>query len=401
MTAELGQTDDPKALVPGESATVRDMVAALTRYGDELHDAGAGLQRIDTSDGWSGQAADAFRGVFHGQPSKWLQAGDCFHATAQALTSYVETLTWAQGQAGQAIQQWDQAQAATSAAWEQHARAVQQAEQQAQQQTVSGEPTVAPAIPFVDPGAAVRQAAQELLGRARSQLASTGDSAAQVIGRARDQAPHKPSLLDQIGSALGDGLHTVEQGLDSALHFAEDMGANALNDLASLGNAAMHHPGDVASMVGGVLLTGISGVGEAGGGLLDATGVGAVGGVPLNVVSAANMAMHAAGDDHVEPIKTSGQGGKSSEVEPPFDPPNEIRGLTDHASEQMAGRDGHGVSDAAIQDAVDNPVKPSQYRPDQYGGSYRYTGKDAVVSLNKDGQVTTAWAKSQNGWRNP
>jgi hypothetical protein len=54
-----------------------------------------------------------------------------------------------------------------------------------------------------------------------------------------------------------------------------------------------------------------------------------------------------------------------------------------------------------VQDAVEHPIEPPQYAPDQYGGSYTYVGKDATVILNKDGKVITAWANNQDGWRNP
>jgi hypothetical protein len=74
--------------------------------------------------------------------------------------------------------------------------------------------------------------------------------------------------------------------------------------------------------VGGALLTTVSAADEGGGLVLDATGVGAVIGVPANVVSAAgmatgvgimgasaaNMMMNAAGDDHVEPLQSGGDG---------------------------------------------------------------------------------------------
>jgi hypothetical protein len=89
------------------------------------------------------------------------------------------------------------------------------------------------------------------------------------------------------------------------------------------------------------------------------------------------------------------------EGEPPFPPPKQITGKTAHGEEQMAGRDGHGVSDDAAHDAVTNPVKPPKYRPDKYGGAYRFTGKTAVVNLNEKGEVVTAWARTSAGWRNP
>lgn len=86
-------------------------------------------------------------------------------------------------------------------------------------------------------------------------------------------------------------------------------------------------------------------------------------------------------------------------AEPPFPPPGQSSGRTDHG--EIQGRDGHGVNDNALQDAVEHPVQPPKFRPDQYGGTWQYIGKDATVNLNKDGQITTAWPNNHNGWRKP
>jgi hypothetical protein len=93
--------------------------------------------------------------------------------------------------------------------------------------------------------------------------------------------------------------------------------------------------------------------------------------------------------------------GRPATPDPPFPPPRQINGLTEHGAQRVEGRDGHGVNDNALQDAVSNPTKPPQFVPDQYGGTWRYDGKDATVCLNENGQVTTAWANNSNGWRNP
>ena len=61
------------------------------------------------------------------------------------------------------------------------------------------------------------------------------------------------------------------------------------NDFASVGNAAIHHPVDMAGLVGGAFLTTVSAAGEGGGLVLDGTVIGAAIGVPVNVVSAAGM----------------------------------------------------------------------------------------------------------------
>jgi len=309
---DLGQTTDPKVLVPGDPAAVTRTANGMTAYGDELHNAGQGLQTIDTNQGWSGQAADNFRSVYQGQPSKWLTAGDAFHAAAAALTSYAGTLTWAQQQAADAIQLWNDGQAATTQAKTAHDQAVQQAQQHAAAQTAAGTPTAAPDIPFVDPGEAKRAAARDTLNRALAQLDSAGNTAADAVGRARDQAPPKPGLLDKIGDALSDVGNTL-------LHAGEDF----VNDVASLGNAMLQHPGDVMETLSGFGLATISAGGEGLGTVLDATGIGAVAGVPIQALSAAglaagaglmtagvpDLARHAGGDDRVQVFNTESSGG--------------------------------------------------------------------------------------------
>jgi exonuclease VII small subunit len=237
--AELGQTNDPKALIPGEPGTVNNTALELRDYGDLLALAGQGLQRIDTSAGWTGSAADAFRNVFHGQPGKWIQAGDTFHEAAAALHSYADTLEWAQAQAAEAINLWAA-------------------------------------------GAAHHHAAQSLLDAARSTVASAGDTADATVGKARDLAPPKPSLWSEITSDAGSFL-------SGAGHTLESVSEGFVNDVASVGNAALHDPGHVLETLGGIGLTVLSGGGEVGGLALDATGVGAVVGVPVNVLSAAGI----------------------------------------------------------------------------------------------------------------
>lgn len=293
MAAELGTTTDPKALVPGYPDAVAETAAAMKSYGDNLHEAGNGLKRIDSSEGWEGEAADQFRAAFDGEPTKWLEAGDCFHQAAQALARYSGILAWAQEQAQEAIALWNEGEAETSYAKKQHDRAVSQAEQQAP-------PGSGPVnIPFQDPGEAKRQQARALLDRARDQLRTAGEQAADVVGRARDKAPER-SWLEQAGEAIG--------------HAA---GA-AVNAVASFGNAALNHPEMVLGVVGGAALTTVSAAGETAGVVLDATGAGAVAGVPLGAVSTAGIATgvgmmgvamaglgaEAAGDDSTEVVDT-------------------------------------------------------------------------------------------------
>ena len=190
-----------------------------------------------------------------------------------ALDNHTSTLEWAQGRAAEAIRQWNQAESATSQAKAQHD----------QNEQTAGHP-----LPFNDPGEAMRQAARDTLNSARTQLKIAGDTAASAIAAARDKAPAEPGFWDEVGDFFED----VGAGLLNAT-------GTVVNSFASFGNAAIHHPLETGTMVAGVVLTALGATGEAGGGLLDATGVGAVAGVPLNVASAGaitgGLAMAAAG----------------------------------------------------------------------------------------------------------
>lgn len=75
--------------------------------------------------------------------------------------------------------------------------------------------------------------------------------------------------------------------------------------------------------------------------------------------------------------------------------PTAITGYTRHGINQAISRNGVGVSNSAIIDAVKNPVKITG----QSGGRFAYEGNDAVVVLNKYGKVITTWAKNSNGTR--
>jgi hypothetical protein len=123
---ELGQTHDPRALVPGDPAAIRANAEALRARSDHVEKAGDGLVDIDTG-AWTGQAAEDFRDKFSYEPNKWYLAADSLATAADALTTYAHVLAWAQQQAAEAIRLWDEAQAQT----QQAAKAYQQAAAQA------------------------------------------------------------------------------------------------------------------------------------------------------------------------------------------------------------------------------------------------------------------------------
>jgi hypothetical protein len=286
--AELGETQSPRALVPGDPDAIAENAVALRARAKVAGDAGDGLRSIDTG-AWTGAAAERFHEKFSYEPGKWFTAADAMQAGAGALDDYVATLRWAQGQAAEAIRLWNQGETTTAqakTAYESAARQVQAAQQSL--------------APFSDPGEADRSQARTLLTIARNQVESVGRVTAGTLRTKASLAPEKSGWLDDVG----DFLH--------------DAGGHVVNGLASFGNAALHHPGSVALAAGGIGLAALSAGGEGLGVALDATGVGAIAGVPLNVVSAAgittgvgitgvamaNIASHAGGDDQVSPVDT-------------------------------------------------------------------------------------------------
>ncbi|PXY21180.1 WXG100 family type VII secretion target [Prauserella muralis] len=200
--ADLGETTDPRQLVPGHPEAIDDNVVAIRGRGRSLDQAGDDLKKID-SGAWTGDAADAFRDKFSYEPARWHQAGDALLTTATALERYASTLRWAQHEAAEAIRLWQEAEAATQQATAQHEAAVARVTEQNRVLAASGDPTRMPEPPFTDPGEAKRQAAREQLDRARQQLSEAGDQAAATIRARGDEAPEQ-SLWGDIGEVVGE-----------------------------------------------------------------------------------------------------------------------------------------------------------------------------------------------------
>lgn len=305
LMTQLGETSNPRDLVPGAPDALTTTAQSLLAYGDVLIEAGEGLAKIETEDGWRGPAGDAFRDRFHGQPARWVEAGDNFHAAANALYEYSYTLRAAQQRAEAAISQFARGEATTAAAKKTHAQQVSEARSRGDKIE----------IPFRDPGEADRTAARGNLETALGKMDSAGHTAAALVKKATESAPERPGIWSKIGDFCSD----VGEGLANA-------GKAVVNDLASFGNAMIQHPGDSAALLGGMLLTGVSAGGEGLGVVLDATGVGAVAGLPLNAVSAAGiatgvslagagavgLAQHATSDSAVEPLQMNSEGSSAS-----------------------------------------------------------------------------------------
>lgn len=198
LRAGLGQTRDPRELVPGLPEGLQRCADELRRQGERLESVGQELGRMDVP-GWQGPASNAFWDRFAGEGTKWLLASEAMMAAADALTRHGETLAWAQEQAAQAIDLWERGEAATEQALAEHNALVEEARRRANAVTSALDQVLPLDVPqFFDPGAELRQQAEELLGRARQQVDESGNQTArQLEGNAGD-APDSPSWLRQV-----------------------------------------------------------------------------------------------------------------------------------------------------------------------------------------------------------
>ena len=170
--AELGQTTNPRDLVPGNPERIATDLRSLVGTIRGVEGMGSRLGGIDPAQ-WTGQGSAAFRESYGDQVPRWASAVGTIGQGAQTLADYGDTLTWAQNEAQQAIEEYTRAQAASRAA---------QAQQQAQAAQAGGE-DVAPAQ---DPGAEGAQAAQSRLAKARGKLEQAGTKVASALALAPD-----------------------------------------------------------------------------------------------------------------------------------------------------------------------------------------------------------------------
>jgi hypothetical protein len=160
--ADLGQTKDPAELVTGSPAGLRTLARELYQLAGQFDNTANGLGHLDPGGSWGGSAGNAFQNYFAEEPVRWRRAADSFRTTAESLNGYAGTLEWAQGQAGEAIRQWD---------------------------------------------ADDRDTARDTLSRAREQVESAASTADGRVDGARDAAPEAPRLAAR--NPLGANEQTV------------------------------------------------------------------------------------------------------------------------------------------------------------------------------------------------
>ncbi|GAA4066106.1 putative T7SS-secreted protein [Streptomyces shaanxiensis] len=106
MAAELGDTKDPKELIPGDAGNLHEIARSLRKYSGSFENVGDGLGGVRIS-GWAGQASDNFSEKLDGEKKNWRYASDQMSGAASAISTYATALSEAQRQASEAIELWD------------------------------------------------------------------------------------------------------------------------------------------------------------------------------------------------------------------------------------------------------------------------------------------------------
>lgn len=170
---DLGQTEDKTKLIYGSAEKIRSSAEKLRGFQTSFDSAGEGLKGLDSSR-LKGETAEAVRTAVSTQPPKWFTGADACEKAAAALEAFAGTVTWAQGQAQQAIDKWKQGVKASEDAADAHRKKVDDfnsaVDRYNAQPPDKRDPSTLPPRPaatFTDPGKKLMQDAQDLLADAR------------------------------------------------------------------------------------------------------------------------------------------------------------------------------------------------------------------------------------------
>jgi hypothetical protein len=194
---QLGQTEEADELIHGNPERIRSSAGHLRDFSTAFDKVGSGMKKVDSSS-WRGEGGDTFREKFGVHPAKWLRAADACETAAGALEAYAGTVTWAQGQAQDAIALYQRGRRAS----EDHNKRVD-----AYNARIRAEQDPGPAPgPFRDPGKETIRQAREKLAEARKQRNTAASDAERSIRKALAHAPAEPPPLERIGNNLVDGF---------------------------------------------------------------------------------------------------------------------------------------------------------------------------------------------------
>jgi hypothetical protein len=176
---ELGETEDPKELVPGDVEQIEANVTRLTSEHTRISGRLDSLKAVRVPD-WTGVAQESWEVSYDAEVERWKKYLKHIEETRDAIKTYSGSVTASQSKAQQAIDKWNKGEAATKQAVTDYNEAVDNYnEHVCDPIPVNGPPLIRPARPgvFVDPGQSIRDEAEEILDGARDDLETAGEDA--------------------------------------------------------------------------------------------------------------------------------------------------------------------------------------------------------------------------------
>ena len=175
----LGETEDPRELVPGNVEQIEANVTRLTSEHTRISGRFDSLKAVRVP-GWTGVAQESWEVSYDAEVERWKKYLTHLEETRDAVKAYSGSVTAAQTKAQQAIDKWNQGEAATTKAAKEYNEAVDNYNDHlCDPIPTDGPPVIRQAHPgvFVDPGQSIRDEAEEILDGAREDLETAGDDA--------------------------------------------------------------------------------------------------------------------------------------------------------------------------------------------------------------------------------
>ncbi|MGN8026865.1 putative T7SS-secreted protein [Microbacterium sp. 22242] len=377
---ELGQTRDPRDLIPESVSNLRWAAGDWRlRANDALTIRGL-LAKLDDEGAWKGQAYDLYLARFERQLLHWQHTADQLTAGADAVSAYVDAAEWAQKQADQAITMWDDAEAQGAAALVAHSDYVRAVKARQGMRQVGAD------VPFQDPSGPAHQAAQELLYDARATLDVYARECITALDAATAAAA-MPLTAAEAQDALNTKMSQVFVDVAVVKPFESFLGF-----LTAASKTLWEHPDILLELLGGAAtVVGGAALGIGGGGLT-ITGAGALAGVPALAGAGALIGAGGAmigdaagrwfreapeehGIDRGDRRDTGGHFAKGGEGKPPWEV-KEKQGLDQYSEENGGAK---VIDDQVIARIADGPQNGRRY--------------DGLVD-NGDGTYTAVEVKS-------
>ncbi|MCS0606523.1 type IV secretion protein Rhs, partial [Streptomyces sp. LP11] len=205
---QLGQTEEADELVHGSPEKIRASAKHLRDFHGAFDKVGQGLRKVDSS-GWQGEGGEAFRKKLGVHPVKWAQAAEACGSAAGALESYADTVTWAQGQAKEAVELYKKGVQAAKDAADDYSRKAQAYHHKYD----AGEDPGPKPEQDLTAGKSDVKAAHEKLTEARKQRNTAASEAQGKVKAALTHAPAEPPPLERIRNDLTDGYQAADTEL--------------------------------------------------------------------------------------------------------------------------------------------------------------------------------------------